>query len=144
MPIHRYILFDSASGAHHCAQESTTRVDLVQDAIVKYGSTYVDSITVVYSPDPSGAPPPSTSFTLIFVRTVSSYIITPITPNNDPIDIEGSNGSEWSMSTSSDAYTVVFTAPSSSGTRLFEFGDSSGPPTKVTVKIKHQPTTYSC
>jgi hypothetical protein len=136
MPIHHYVLFDSATGAHTCAQGSSVTVDLVQDAIVQLDSTYVESITVTYSPDPW----PNTDFVLVIARTDSRYTINPISP----VDLEGENGSTAQVTTTLASFIVVFSAPTDSGTKLFEFGDDSGPPTKLQVKIKTQPTTYSC
>lgn len=142
MPLHYDIIYDSTTGAHHCGSGTSLTVDLVQHAIVKHDGSYVEEIVIIYSPDPTNGNYPPNNFALTL--TNNSYDIEPITDtvldrdNGCSIDDPVENGDDW---------TVTVNAPNQNGpngTTLFEFGTSSGPPTKVKLKVKRVPTTYSC
>lgn len=137
MPIHHKIIYNLSTGDHDCFSSSSTTVTLVQHAIVQFGRSYVDQIDIIYSPDATGTPPES-SFTLTMTDT--SYSITPITRSVLTTD----NGSTHSVTNGGTAYAVVFGAPTDPGDVLFEFGSSSGPGTKLKVKVKRQTTTFTC
>lgn len=137
MPIHHKIIYDSATGNHDCFSSSSTTVTLVQHAIVQFGRSYVEQIDIIYSPDATGNVPTS-SFMLTMTDT--SFSITPIARTVLTTD----NGSTCSVTNGGSAYAVAFSGPTDPGDVLFEFGSSSGPGTKLKVKVKRQTTTFTC
>lgn len=137
MPIHHKIIYDLATGNSACFSTSSATVDLVQHAIVQHDRSYVEQIDIIYSPATGGGFPTS-AFTLTMNDT--SYSITPITRTV----LTNDNGSTHSVTNGGTAYTVTFSAPDADGEVLFEFGTSSGPGTKLKVKVKRQTSTFTC
>jgi hypothetical protein len=147
MPINYTVIYDSSTGAHYCPESSSNSVtvQLVQDAIVKHDGTFVEAIDIVYSPDPASGQYPTWEFSL-YLENVN-YSIYPI----DPEYIECAVGFGYGVIKNpayppDGRYTVGFAPPANGCDEiitLFYFGNDSGPPTKLTVKVKKKPT-FSC
>lgn len=137
MPVNYKIIYNSGS-TPTCGSGSTLTVDLVQDAIVQYNSSNVDIIEIVYSENSGGGYPTGT-FTLTLNNT--TYEIAPI----DPTAVSGTNPFTHSSTEYATHYTVTFTPPSGTDEvfTLFDFGSTSGPASKLSVKTRRKPT-HTC
>lgn len=151
MPIHREIWYSVNDNSLSCALWEPTaplEVHLVMtDYVVHPGATGADveEIVVYYTKDTAGNYP-TADFTLKVHGKTTTVIM------NGPIrtvlsGTPGTNPAVSDVSTSGDYYEWHFTPPGggdNESTTLFEFDNGSGPPTKLKVTVKRQPTSYSC
>ena len=137
MPIHHKIIYDLSTGTSDCFYSASATVELVQHAIVQYNRSYVEQIDIIVSKDSVGNYPTG-DFQLTLEDT--NYAFTPVTRSI----LTSDNNSNYTAVTNGSSYVLTFSNPSADGEVLFEFGNGSGPGTKLGVKVKREPPTYSC
>lgn len=144
MPIYHDIIYNASTGrssSHSCQQGDSTRVTLVQDAIVKHDGSYVELIEISYAPDAAGSMPTG-DFTLDLLDL--DHEVLPI----EVEDIAGANPFTHSHTTDTgaDKHILTFSPPTGTDavTTVFNLGSDAGPPTKLVIKIKRRPEGYTC
>lgn len=155
MPIHYEIIYDVSTNDPDCElwdpnTDNPVEVHLVQNDTVKYPGPrddHVEEVVVYYSQDASQTYP--TEPFKLRIKNTGTYTLTLSNcSGSPPCSGELISGTSPPSQTTpqtpgSNDYQWDFDAPTNVSVTLFEFGDGSGPPSKLAVKVKKQ-TGFSC